>query len=576
MSDRKIGRREFLRRTSVGGMACLTAPGQLWGDETSAGPVDLRTQVNRVVEWTCRSDCAYEDPFNQVEIDAVIQGPGDTSQRVPGFWAGGNEWRFRFSAARAGDYRLRTESSDASNPGLHGGEGTIRVEPYRGENELYRRGPIRISRQGKHFEHADGAPFFWLADSWWLGMCKRFRWPNDFKRLTQDRREKGFTVIQFPVGFACDMRPFDERGANEAGFPLTENYQSINPAYFDLIDRRVEWLVEQGLVPAMMASWGYYLPFMGVEKMKACWRYVVARYGAYPVVWNLAGESTLIWYLTEPGEEDRIRKEQVDGWSEVGCYLKRIDPFRRLITVHPGPGSGGFRPITDMSSIDFVMVQPGHSGYATLAPAVAHVKKAMAMYPDKPVLHGEVCFEGMHGGDSGPKIQRFLFWSSVLSGAAGYSYGADGIWQFNTREKPFGPSPGGYIWGNAPWEEAHQWLGSRHVGVGRRILEHYPWHRFEPHPEWVKPAANSEDCMQAYAAGIPRKIRMIYFPIRLPWSAPSVIKCLEPGVPYEAAFIDPITAEEHRIGPVTAIDGQWEVPKAPILQDWLLALKATE
>ena len=35
------------------------------------------------------------------------------------------------------------------------------------------------------------------------------------------------------------------------------------------------------------------MPWMGVEKVKQHWRYLIARYGAWPVVWCAAGEANL-------------------------------------------------------------------------------------------------------------------------------------------------------------------------------------------------------------------------------------------------------------------------------------------
>ena len=50
---------------------------------------------------------------------------------------------------------------------------------------------------------------------------------------------------------------------------------------------------------------------MGVDKMKKHWRNLVARYGAYPVVWCLAGEAAMPYYLAE--DKDRARAEQIAG-----------------------------------------------------------------------------------------------------------------------------------------------------------------------------------------------------------------------------------------------------------------------
>jgi hypothetical protein len=170
--------------------------------------------------------------------------------------------------------------------------GTIQVEPYTGQHPLHRHGPLRISANKRYLEHADGTPFFWLGDTWWLALTKRLSWPGDFRRLVEDRVAKGFTVIQFVAGLFPDMDSFDPRGMNEAGFPWEKDYARINPRFFDMADLRMQYLVERGLTPCVLGCWGYYLPKMGARKMSQHWRYLIARWGAYPVVWCLAGETT--------------------------------------------------------------------------------------------------------------------------------------------------------------------------------------------------------------------------------------------------------------------------------------------
>ena len=95
------------------------------------------------------------------------------------------------------------------------------------------------------------------------------------------------------------MPPFDPRGANEAGFPWEKDYARIRPEYFDAADERLEYLVDQGFTPCIVGAWGYFMPLMGVEKAKQHWRYLIARYGALPVVWCAAGEANLPWYLAK-------------------------------------------------------------------------------------------------------------------------------------------------------------------------------------------------------------------------------------------------------------------------------------
>ncbi len=537
------------------------------------------TTTHRSVEWSVTSARDRADPFAEVELDAIVRDATGRVLRLPGYWAGGRTWRFRFSSATPGAFRYETVCSDATDSGLHAQAGTITVTAAADEkNPLLQHGPLRLSDDRRHFAHADGTPFFWLADSWWFGMTSRLRFPGEFRTLLDDRVAKGFSAIQFAIAFPCDIAPFDPRGANEAGHAWTADFGSINPAYFDLTDQRVRAIVDAGLVPNIVGAWGYYLPFMGVEKMKRHWRYLVARYGAWPVVWTVAGESTLVYYDFKAGspEQAAARTAQVQGWSEVAKHLRATDPFHRLVTVHPGPNSGMMRPLTDMASLDFVFLQPGHSDWETLPVALEHLARARREFPDRPSLMGEVCFEGMHGGGSGPKIQRFLFWSTVLSGAPGFSYGTDTTWQFNRRDEPFGPSPHGMAWGNIPWEEGYQWAGSTHVGLGRKILADIEWWRLEPHREWITPNANPADLMKPYCAGIPGRLRVVFLPKgQARWTQPFTMRGLEKDVRYTARYVDPITGRsEQPVAVEPDNNGEWRLTYPPILQDWVLIMEA--
>ena len=97
----------------------------------------------------------------------------------------------------------------------------------------------------------------------------------------------------------------------------------------------------------------------------------------------------------------------------------------------------------------------------------------------------------------------------MLSGAAGHTYGANGIWQVNTEAQPFGLSPRGQSWGGLPWDEAYRLPGSRQLALGKRLLERYSWWRFKPHPEWIEPHWHQDDYYLAYVAGVPGERRLL-------------------------------------------------------------------
>ena len=530
---------------------------------------------NQVSEWSFISSRDYGDPFNDLGVAAVFTHESGREYLVPGFWAGGNVWKVRFAPSESGRYSYTTICSESDDADLNGQRGEFNATPYTGPNALLRHGRLRASDNKRYFEHADGTPFLWLADTWWMGLTRRLEWPNGFQTLALDRVKKGFSVAQIVAGLYPDMPEFDERGANEAGFPWDAGYGRINPEYFDYADRRIEYLVDLGIVPCIVGCWGYFIKFMGIEQMKKHWLYLIARYGAYPVVWCLAGEAAMPYYMSEDKAADR--RFQIEGWTELAEYVRAADPHHNLITIHPT--DQGRNQVSDPSLLDFDMLQTGHGDRASLPNTINTVTEAYAREPRMPFIDSEVCYEGI-GEACRQEVQRLMFWSCMLSGAAGHTYGANGIWQVNTREKPYGPSPHGSSWGDTPWEDAYQLPGSGNLGIGKRLLERYEWWRFEPYPEWVEPHWTKENYFAPYAAGIPGKVRFIFFP--LSWWGIGTIKCIEPEADYSACLFNPSTGEETQIGPVTPdANGDWELPLGnppwkvmPIYRDWVLVLSS--
>ena len=535
----------------------------------------LKTDANVMVELTFTASRAYANPFNEVTLDAIFHDPQGRDLRVPAFWAGTNLWKVRYASPVPGTHHFRTECSESRDQGLQGVTGKVEVKRYKGQNPLYTHGPLRVAANHRYLEQSDGTPFFWLGDTWWMGLCHRLHWPDEFKQLTADRKEKGFNVIQIVAGLYPDMPPFDPRGANEAGFPWQTNYSSIRPEYFEATDHRLQYLVEQGFTPCIVGAWGYFIPWMGVEKAEQHWRYLIARYGAMPVVWCVAGEANLPYYLTKGFPYDD--RAQVKSWTEVTRYLRATDPFHRLITIHPtGIGRLSARnAIDEISLLDIDLLQTPHGRREAVPPTVRTVRESYADTPIMPVINGEASYEMLF--DKIPaEWPRAMFWVCLLNGAAGHTYGANGIWQCNRPGQPHGPSPngakGGVGYGKITWEEAMNLAGSRQIALGKKLFTQYPWPRFTPHPEWVaftNPAAGSLDAPQA--AGIPGKVRSIW----VPRSEPILVRNLGSGAGWTATYFDPTNGEQKKLGKVRADDaGLWHCnPPSGSDHDWVMILE---
>ncbi len=532
--------------------------------------------ANNVVEIPFRAAMDHGDPFNAVRLDVLFETPSGRECRVPAYWAGGNLWKVRYASAESGRHSFVTVCSAKADTGLHGASGEVEIRPYEGDNALYARGPLTVSASGRHLQHADGTPFLWLGDTWWMGLCKRISYPDEFGKLTADRVRKGFNVVQIVAGLYPDMGAYDERGANEAGFPWEPEWASIRPEYFDQADARIVHVVEAGIVPCIVGAWGYYLPWLGPERMKRHWRYLVARWGAYPVAWCIAGEANLPWYLVPNFPYDD--REAVTGWTEIAAYVRALDPFRRPISIHPtGLGRLSARgSIDDQGLLDFDMLQTGHGDRDSLGPTIDTVRWSYGAEPRMPVLNSEVNYEGILGRCH-DDVQRLFFWSCMLNGACGHTYGANGIWQMNERDRPYGNSPHGGTYGPTPWEEAMALPGSGQLGEAKRLLERYEWYRFEPHPEWAHYAdgANPRDAWHhPSAAGIADTVRFIYAPQGF-----DLVLCELGDRPWHATAYDHASGAVINLGELAAGPSGTKTMARPFPpdparpeQDWLIVL----
>ena len=536
---------------------------------------------NHVLELTFISSESYADAFNEVVLEAEVTAPDGQVTLYPAFWAGGNNWRLRVSSEKTGLHRYNTICSNNADGGLHGMSGEFEIISDPEDSTLYRYGRHIISENRRFISHTDGSPFFWLADTWWMALVERVSL-NDFEMLVKDRAEKGFTVVQFCAGLFPAFRDnhiWDKRAANEGGFPWEKGFASINPEYFDWADKRINILIDNGIVPCIFGAWGEFLDRMGVEKMKDHWRYIVARWGAYPVIWSICGEALLFY---EKADSKTISKRK-KGWTDVCRFIKAFDPYKRLITVHPTDPHDSRSMLDEDDIVDIDMLQTGHL-FTAINTTVETVKACINKQPPMPVINGEVCYEGILG-TCWQDIQRFCFWSAVLSGAAGHTYGSVTMHVFQTREERY-VHDNDCFFVDGCWEEDYQLPGSYQTGLGRKFMERYPWWDFIRRTE---SDMSVEEALYSFAAGISGLVWVFYLPslgmdnkyqyyccYGMSWGDTKKLYInIEPGADYFAFFFNPRTGEDLLAGDVMPDNnGTWLVPQKPTGEDWLLVLQS--
>ena len=159
----------------------------------------------------------------------------------------------------------------------------------------------------------------------------------------------------------------------------------------------------------------------------------------------------------------------------------------------------------------------------------------------------------------------------MLNGAAGHTYGANGIWQVNTRGAALRPFAARTHVGQHAVGRGRATARVRQLGLAKEFLCAMNGGGSNRIPSgWTRTGA-SRTMSGLYAAGIPRELRIVFVPPA--WNSPKV-KGLEAGVRYTAMFFDPASGAEHPVGEVKPDgNGDWPAPIQPTFADWVLILK---
>lgn len=360
--------------------------------------------------------------YQDVRLSATFTGPNDLVYTAPGFWDGDEIWRIRFSPPLPGEWTYTIHSTD-DQLDAEGNDGRFTAHvPDRDtvkQNPNYR-GFLQVSDNGRYLTYADGTPFFWMGGTAWRGNRLRMSFapqPDDegpdvseFQYYVNNRREKGFTAIQIRAGF-----PKDQEAQNEGGATFNQQYERINPSFFQWFDKRIQYIADQGMVPVITGQWYMDTADMPLDKLKRYWGYLIARYQAYNVIWVISGEYGFLDDL------DKIR--------QLGNYVHQVDTTGHLTTVHPTPNP----PHPAYSSAEHFGGEAWLDFHLQQTWDQAATREAMVMdYAQEtavPIINAEAGYDKLWGWER--DMVRQDAWTVYMSGGAGYTYGANGVFNWN-------------------------------------------------------------------------------------------------------------------------------------------------
>ncbi|GEC72509.1 protein of unknown function [Flavobacterium flevense] len=277
-----------------------------------------------------------KSPFT-ARFGALFSHENGSTQEVPGFYNGNNEWIIRFSSSIEGEWTFVTFGEEKSSENL---KGKVRITKNKANNP----GAIVIPKEmPQNFFYQDGTPYFLLAfECDWLFALdyhnKKALPKTD--HLLDLIKENGFNqvvmnVYTYDVSWEKDPKlkthPEHEFGGMDDMFPFSGNnkkpdFSALNPEFFNKLDRTISLMHDKRIASHLMIYvWNKLVawPDMNTEADNMYFDYVIKRYQAFPnIVWDISKEALFYGRADEKYINDRIER------------ARKADKFNRLLSVH--------------------------------------------------------------------------------------------------------------------------------------------------------------------------------------------------------------------------------------------------
>ncbi len=494
-------------------------------------------------EHSLESSIAYANPYRDVTLSVMYTGPDGSVINGFGFWDGGGTFKIRCAFPAAGEWTWQTRCSDASNAGLHLQTGAVAVSPYTGANPLYRHGLLRISASRRYLTYHDGTPFLWMGDTAWVAPLKAAM--ADWRTYIDDRAAKHFTVVQCSPASSWSGVATDTDGNPPF---LGAGLERWNPSYWQGFEAKVQYANEQGI----------YFFFNGL--MEPVSRYpseADARLFARNAVARLFGN-----FVVFSPSFDSPYMSLGDGVGEEVRAATAV----HLITQHVGTSIDAAQSYYNQGYLDFSGCQSGHNNGDRAKCAAHAIQWNLALYsraPHKPVINLEAYYDA-NGTTAGmaakylgtPRDARSLGYLSWTSGALGYTYGAHGIWNWQTD-----PAQAYH------WSKAIDYPSSMQMRYLHDFFAGIEWWRLEPAHGLIRNQAAASTNQMTLARSAAGDLAVAY----LPNASPIQIDMTSFPRPMRGHWFDPVRNLQLPIAEAIPAGGV-QTLAPPAAGDWVLRL----
>jgi Protein of unknown function (DUF4038) len=292
---------------------------------------------------------------------------------------------------------------------------------WQGPSVDWSHGRLRVNSGNRHLEHADGTPFPWVGDTVWELTNKITLAQAEL--LMEDRRSKGYTVIQFAA-----LGIFYGRNTKGDEAFIGRDFSQPNPRYFNHLDDLVKLAESKGLAVLLVVLWSRNygesssaLTLIDFSQAQAAdfATFVGDRYkDSVNVMLSISGD-----YIPPP---DETMQSKINA---MGAAATSAGPDL-LITAHPGSTSAHFH---SQAWNKFAMSQSGHQSQSDRT-AISLMALSWAASPTKPIIDGEsaydnnpIGFDKNNGYFKAAAVRRHFYYS-FMSGGFGITYGNHAIW----------------------------------------------------------------------------------------------------------------------------------------------------